>query len=68
MNTSYTYRVGEKFRAVPWGFLKIMVDIRDELEQNPELASADVLATSTCADRIEEVEREAAHPRDSEAT
>jgi len=58
-------RFGEKFKTVPRGFLKVLVDVLDELEQNPQLAPADVLATGTHADRIEEVEREEAHLQDT---
>jgi adenosylhomocysteinase len=58
-------RFGEKFKTVPRGFLKVLVDILDELEQDPQLAPEEVLATGAHADRIEEVEREEAHLRDS---
>jgi len=51
-------RFGDKFKAIPRGFLKILVDILDELEQNPQLAAAEVVASGVYADRIEEVERE----------
>ena len=54
-------RFGEKFKTVPRGFLKILVDILDELEQNPQLTPVDVLTMGAYADRIEEVEREEAH-------
>jgi hypothetical protein len=58
-------RFGEKFKTVPRGFLKVLVDVLDELEQNSQLAPGDVLATDTHADRIEEVEREEAHLQDT---
>ncbi len=58
-------RFGDKFKTVPRGFLKVLVDILDELEQNPQLAPEDVLVTSIQADRIEEVEREEAHLLDA---
>jgi len=54
-------RFGEKFKTVPRGFLKIVVDILDELEQNPQLSAADLFAASPYADRIEQVEQEEAH-------
>jgi adenosylhomocysteinase len=58
-------RFGEKFKTVPRGFLKVLVDILDELEQNPQLAPENVLVTGAHADRIEEVEREEAHLGDT---
>lgn len=58
-------RFGAKFKTVPRGFLKVLVDILDELDQDPQLAPTEVLATGFYADRIEEVEREEAHLRDS---
>jgi P-loop Domain of unknown function (DUF2791) len=54
-------RFGEKFKTVPRGFLKVVVDILDELEQSPQLSAAEVLTSGFNADRIEEVEREEAH-------
>jgi P-loop Domain of unknown function (DUF2791) len=54
-------RFGEKFKAVPRGFLKGLVDILDELEQNPQSSAAEILSGGIDADRIEEVEREEAH-------
>jgi adenosylhomocysteinase len=58
-------RFGEKFKTVPRGFLKILVDILDELEQYPQLSAADLFAASPYADRIEQVEQEEAHLLDS---
>jgi adenosylhomocysteinase len=58
-------RFGEKLKTVPRGFLKVLVDILDELEQNPQADPAEVLASGSYADRIEEVEREEAHLQDS---
>jgi hypothetical protein len=58
-------RFGDKFKTVPRGFLKILVDILDELEQSPHLGATEVLASGTYADRIEDVEREEAHLLDN---
>jgi hypothetical protein len=52
---------GEKFKAIPRGFLKVFVDILDALEQNPHCSAAEVLARGIDAGRVEEVEREEAH-------
>jgi hypothetical protein len=54
-------RFGEKFETIPRGFLKVVVDILDALEQNPHYSAAEVLARGIDADRIEEIEREEAH-------
>ena len=54
-------RFGEKIKTVPRGFLKVLVDILDELEQNPDLAPEDLLTDGVDADSIEEIEREEAH-------
>lgn len=54
-------RFGDKFKTVPRGFLKILVDILDELEQSPQLGAMEVLTSGTYADRIEEIEREEVH-------
>jgi P-loop Domain of unknown function (DUF2791) len=54
-------RFGEKFKTVARGFLKVLVDILDELEQNPQSSAAEILAAGIDADRVEEVEREETH-------
>jgi hypothetical protein len=54
-------RFGEKFKTVPRGFLKGLVDILDELERNPQSLAAEILAAGIDADRVEEIEREEAH-------
>ena len=54
-------RFGEKFKTMPRGFLKVVVDILDELEQNPQLSAADLLAAGDYAHGIEQVEQEATH-------
>jgi len=54
-------RFGDRFKTVPRGFLKILVDILDELEQSPQLGAMEVLTSGTYADRIEEIEREEVH-------
>jgi adenosylhomocysteinase len=54
-------RFGEKFKTAPRGFLKGLVDILDELEQNPQSTAAEILTAGIDADRVEEVEREEAH-------
>ena len=53
-------RFGTKFKTVPRGFLKILFDLLDELEQHPQLVPEDILAQGVNADQIEEVEREEA--------
>jgi len=58
-------RFGEKFKTVPRGFLKVLVDVLDELEQDPQLDPTEVVASGAYADRIEEVEREEARLQDS---
>ncbi len=57
-------RFGEKFKTVPRGFLKVLVDILDELEQNPQTLAVDLLTVGVDADRVEEVEHEEAHLHD----
>jgi hypothetical protein len=54
-------RLGEKFTSVPRGSLKGLVDLRDELEQNPQASASEILAGGIDADRIEAVERAEAH-------
>jgi hypothetical protein len=54
-------RFGEKLNTVPRGFLKVVVDILDELKQSPQLSAAEVVAKGINADRIKAVEREEAH-------
>jgi len=56
-----TSRFGEKFTSVPRGFLKGLVDLLDELEQNPQASASEILAGGIDADRIEAVERAEAH-------
>jgi P-loop Domain of unknown function (DUF2791) len=58
-------RFGDKFKTVPRGFLKILVDILDELEQSAAVDALEILASGTYADRIEDVEREEAHLLDN---
>jgi hypothetical protein len=57
-------RCGAQFTTVPRGFLKGLVDILDELGQNPHASAAEILARGIDADRIEQVECEEAHLRD----
>jgi P-loop Domain of unknown function (DUF2791) len=54
-------RFGEKFKTVPRGFLKVLVDILDDLEQSRESPATEILTAGVDADRVEEVEREEAH-------
>jgi P-loop Domain of unknown function (DUF2791) len=54
-------RFGEKFKTVPRGFLKVLVDILDVLEQSPQALATEILTAGVDADRVEEVEREEAH-------
>lgn len=54
-------RFGEKFKTMPRGLLKGLVDILDELEQSPQHSAAEVLAAGIDGDCIEEIEREEAH-------
>jgi hypothetical protein len=54
-------RFGEKFKTVPRGFLKGVVDILDDLEQTPQSLAVEILAAGIDADRIEEIERQEAH-------
>jgi P-loop Domain of unknown function (DUF2791) len=58
-------RFGDKFKTVPRGFLKILVDILDELEQSRHLGAVELLASGAYADRIEDVEREEVHLLDN---
>ena len=53
-------RFGTKFKTVPRGFLKILVDLLDELEQNSQSSPEDMLAHGVNADQIDDVEREEA--------
>jgi hypothetical protein len=57
-------RFGEKFKTVPRGFLKVLVDILDELEQTPQALATELVSAGVDADRVEEVEREEAHLQD----
>ncbi len=54
-------RFGAKFNTMPRGFLKGLVDILDELEQNPQSLAAEILAAGIDADRVEGIERQEAH-------
>ena len=54
-------RFGEKFKTVPRGFLKVIVDILDELQQNPTVTPEGLLTDGIDADSIEDIEREEAH-------
>jgi hypothetical protein len=58
-------RFGEKFQTVPRGFLKGLVEILDELRQNPQSSASEILAGGIDASRIEAVEREEAHLLDT---
>jgi hypothetical protein len=53
--------LGEKFTAVPRGFLKGLVDILDELQHSARSLAGEILAAGIDADRIEAVEREETH-------
>jgi P-loop Domain of unknown function (DUF2791) len=52
---------GDNLKAIPRGFLKVTVDILDELKRHPHSPAAEVLARASDPGRIEEVEREEAH-------
>jgi hypothetical protein len=54
-------RFGEKFATVPRGFLKVLVDILDELARSSPSRAAEILAAGIDANRIEAVERTEAH-------
>jgi BREX system ATP-binding protein BrxC/D len=54
-------RFGEKFTTVPRGFLKVLVDILDELAHSSPSRAAAILAAGIDANRIEAVERTEAH-------
>jgi P-loop Domain of unknown function (DUF2791) len=54
-------RFGEKFTTVPRGFLKGLVDVLDELHENPQSLTSETLTAGIDVERIEEVEREEAH-------
>jgi hypothetical protein len=47
--------------AVPRGFLKVLVDILDELRRYPQTSAVEVVRSGMDPDRIEEVEREDVH-------
>jgi adenosylhomocysteinase len=55
---------GEKFPAVPRGFLKGLVDILDELHQSPLSLAREILDVGIDADRIEAIERKGTHVTD----
>jgi adenosylhomocysteinase len=53
-------RVGDKLTTAPRGFLKVLVDMLDELEQNRHRSAAEAIALGINTDRIEDIEREEA--------
>jgi hypothetical protein len=56
---------GEKLKTMPRGFLKVLVDILDELYQSPHRPLTELISGVIDPDRIEEIEREEAHLLDS---
>lgn len=56
---------GAAFNTVLRGFLKVLVDVLDELLHYPHVAVSEVISMTNYADRIEDVERQEAHLFDS---
>jgi adenosylhomocysteinase len=58
-------QVGEAFRTVPRGFLKVLIDVLDEIQRYPHVAASEVIRVTDYVERIEEVERQEAHLTES---
>jgi hypothetical protein len=54
-------RFGEKFTAVPRGFLAGLVDILDDLQQSTPSLAGKIISAGIDADHIEAIEREETH-------
>jgi hypothetical protein len=52
---------GEHLKTAPRGFLKSLVDLLDELQENPHIPVTEVLVKGFDPNRIEEVERDETH-------
>jgi hypothetical protein len=58
-------RFGEMFKSMPRGFLKIWIDVLDDLRRGPQVSASELLGMADYIARIEEVERQEAHLLDS---